>query len=174
MKYLLTTYARGAYRTLPVAAFLGLAVAANIVTAHYGPVAVGFGLTATAGTWFAGLILLVRDWVHETTGVRWVWACIAAGAVASWWMTDLPRLAIASGIAFLISELADLFVYTPLRKQGWAKASAASNLVGSVVDSVVFLLIAGFFTWPILAGQFVAKNLITLAAIGAKEAVRRG
>lgn len=41
-------------RVLAPLAFLGTILAANYATSRYGLVPVGFGLTATAGTWFAG------------------------------------------------------------------------------------------------------------------------
>lgn len=152
-------------RALPIAAFLGLTVAANVLTATYGLIPVGLGLMATAGTWAAGLVLLARDWVHDTAG-RWaVLACIAAGAALSWAMIN-PALALASGAAFAISELADLAVYTPLRKRGWAKAAVASNLVGSAADTVVFLTLAGFPIWQAMPGQMLAKTTATAVVVG--------
>lgn len=151
-------------RTLSIAAFLGLAVAANVLTAQLGMVPVGFGLIATAGTWAAGLVLLARDWVHDTAG-RWaVLGCIAAGALLSWAITN-PALALASGAAFAISELADLAVYTPLRKRGWAKAAVASNLVGSAVDTIAFLALAGFPIWQAMPGQMLAKTTATVVVV---------
>lgn len=156
---------------LPIAAFLGLAVAANMLTATYGLIPVGLGLMATAGTWAAGLVLLARDWVHDTAG-RWaVLGCIAAGAALSWAMTN-PALALASGAAFAISELADLAVYAPLRRKGWARAAVASNLVGSAVDTVVFLALAGFPIWQTMPGQMLAKTTATITVVAGVVMVR--
>lgn len=147
-----------------VVAFLGLAVAANVLTAHYGLIPIGLGLMATAGTWAAGLTLLARDVVHDLAG-RWaVVACVAVGAVLSAALTD-PRLAVASGVAFAISELADLAVYTPMRRKGWARAAVASNLVGSLVDTLAFLSLAGFPIWQALPGQMFAKTTATLVVV---------
>jgi uncharacterized PurR-regulated membrane protein YhhQ (DUF165 family) len=151
-------------RTLSVAAFLGLAVAANVLTAEFGLIPVGLGLVTTAGTWAAGLVLLARDWVHDTAG-RWaVLGCIAAGAALSAALTN-PALAVASAAAFAVSELADLAVYTPLRKHGWAKAAVASNLVGSVVDTLLFLTLAGFPIWQAMPGQMFAKTTATVMVV---------
>src|SRR4051812_23395404 len=104
-----------------VLVFVVCAVGANVLTSRYGPVPVGFGLPATAGTWLAGLVLLARDWVHDTAGRTTVGVCIVAGAALSA-VTASPRLAVASGVAFVLSELADLAVYTPLRQRSWAGA----------------------------------------------------
>ena len=39
------------------------------------------------------------------------------------------------GTAFLLSELADFAVYTPLAERRWLTAVVASNIVGTIVDS---------------------------------------
>jgi hypothetical protein len=161
---------RSAIPVAAVTAFITTAVVANTLTAHLGLIAVGFGLTATAGTWTAGLTLTLRDVVHDTWGRAGVFAAIAAAALASAG-TAGPRLAIASGVAFAASELADLTVYTPLRRHGWARAVLASNTVGAVVDSLIFLTLAGFPT-AAMPGQLVAKATATLAVVIPVVAVR--
>ena len=115
---------------LAVAMFVAAVVAANALTARYGLTDVGFGPTATAGTWAAGLTLLVRDWVHHTGGRRVVLACICVCALASAVWAG-PRLAVASAAAFAVSELTDLLIYQRLRQRGWIRAALASNVVGA-------------------------------------------
>ena len=73
-----------------------------------------------------------------------------------------PAFALASGVAFLVSELADLAVYTPLERRSWIGAVALSNTVGLVVDSMLFLALA-FGSQEFLAGQVVGKAWMTLA-----------
>lgn len=157
-------------RYLSVVAFLALAVAANVLTNEYGLIPVGFGLMATAGTWAAGLVLLARDWVHDTAGKWAVLACIVAGAGLSVALTN-PALALASGAAFAVSELADLAIYTPLRRKGWGRAATASGVVGSIADTFLFLWIAGFFTWAAVPGQLFVKIGITVVFVLAAKAV---
>ena len=70
-----------------------------------------------------------------------------------------------SGTAFLVSELADFAVYTPLRAKGWTRAVVASNLVGLTLDSVLFLSLA-FGSLDYLAGQLVGKAWMTALAVG--------
>ncbi|GIM90160.1 VUT family protein [Paractinoplanes toevensis] len=147
-----------------VTAFITTAVAANTLTARYGLIDVGFGLTATAGTWAAGLILTLRDLLHDLWGRATVYAAILAAALASAG-TAGPQLALASGVAFAVSELADLTVYTPLRRHGWARAVLASNTVGATVDSLVFLTLAGFAVTAALPGQLFAKTTATAAVV---------
>jgi uncharacterized PurR-regulated membrane protein YhhQ (DUF165 family) len=90
------------------------------------------------------------------------------------WLST-PQLALASGVAFLVSELADMAVYTPLRRKGWARAVAASNAVGATVDTLLFLTLAGFpVTWQSVLGQLAGKVLwATLVPVLAVLVVRR-
>lgn len=141
-------------------------LAANFVTSRYGMVPVGFGLMATAGTYFAGMSFVLRDALQDAAGKRWTLALIAAGAALSFILAD-PFIALASAVAFLSSEMADLVVYTPLRKRGYIRAAIASNIVGSFVDTVIFLTIAGFPVQDALAGQMVGKLVVTAVAVAA-------
>jgi queuosine precursor transporter len=139
--------------------YIGCIVLANVVTARYGLVPVWPGLDTTAGTYAAGAALLLRDAVQETAGRRAVLAAIVAGGLISWLMSS-PALALASAVAFLVAESADMAVYTPLRHRGWARAVLASNLVGAVLDTLLFLTLAGFpLTAGIVTGQLVGKLL---------------
>jgi hypothetical protein len=146
------------------ALFVGTAAAANWLTTEFGLVSAGFGLVTTAGTYAAGAVLLVRDALQDRAGRWWVLAAIAAGAGLSAVLAS-PALALASGVAFAVSELADAAVYTPLRRKGWARAAFASGVVGSVVDSVLFLWLAGFPLWPALPGQLVVKVGVTAVVV---------
>lgn len=149
-----------------VAAYLASIVSANWLTARYGFVPVGFGLAATAGTYMAGLAFVARDAVQDTAGRLAAVGALAAGAVLSWFLST-PQLALASAAAFGLSELADMAIYTPLRKRGYVRAAVASNLVGTVVDTLVFLSLAGFGLAPlIVAGQLVGKTWVTVAVVG--------
>ncbi|MDQ0679672.1 uncharacterized PurR-regulated membrane protein YhhQ (DUF165 family) [Arthrobacter pascens] len=143
---------------------LACILAANFVTSRYGIVPVGFGLMATAGTYFAGLTFVLRDALQDAAGKVWTLGLIAVGAALSFFLAD-PFIALASAVAFLSSEVADLVVYTPLRKSGYIRAAVASNLVGSFVDTIIFLTIAGFPIQEALAGQMVGKMVVTVAAV---------
>lgn len=154
--------ARNVQRAAAITLYVAFAVAANLLTTRFGLVSVGFGLVA-AGTFTAGAALLLRDWVHDTAGVVAVVACIAAGTALSA-LTAGAQLALASGAAFLVSELADLAVYAPLRRRSLVAGVLASNTVGAVVDSVLFLSLAGFgLSQAAVTGQVAVKLAVTLA-----------
>lgn len=160
-------------RLILAAAFLGCIVAANVVTTEFGLVPIGFGLVTTAGTFFAGLTFALRDSLQDTGGRRFVVALILAGAVLSY-LLSAPFIAVASGVAFLVSEAADFAVYTPLRSRGYVRAALASNVVGAVVDTFLFLFLAGFpITGGTVGGQIAIKVLVTLPVV-ALVAWRRG
>lgn len=155
-------------RTLIAAAsatsLIGAVVAANYITTRFGMVPVGFGLVATAGTYLAGLTFILRDVLQDTAGKAATLGVIAGGALVSFLVSD-PFIAMASAAAFGISELADLAVYTPLRKRGYIRAAVVSNVVGAFLDTVVFLGLAGFPVLAALPGQMVGKMIITAVAV---------
>lgn len=151
---------------LPAILITGFAltiVAANWAIGRFGIVPIGFGLMAPAGVYFAGLAFTLRDGIQETAGRRAALAAILAGAGLSGLLSG-AQLAAASGLAFLISELADFAVYTPLRRRFWLGAVVASNTVGILVDSALFLWLA-FGSLDFLAGQAVGKLYMTAIAV---------
>ena len=153
-------------RVLAIAAYLATIVAANWLTARYGFVPIGLGLMATAGTYAAGLAFVARDAVQDTAGRLAALGALAVGGALSWFLAT-PQLAVASAVAFGVSELADMAIYTPLRERGYVRAAVASNLVGSVVDTLLFLSLAGFGLAPlVVAGQLVGKACATVAVVG--------
>ena len=150
-------------------AYIATVFGSNWSIERYGLVPVGFGLEAPAGVYFAGLAFTLRDLTQRTLGRRVVVAAIVCGAALS--VIVAPRFALASGTAFLLSELCDFAVYTPLERRRWVLAVAASNTAGVVVDSVVFLLLA-FGSLDFLAGQVVGKSWMTLLAVAVLAPVR--
>ena len=144
-------------------AFALTILAANWAITTWGLVPVGFGLVAPAGVYFAGLAFTFRDLTQDTLGRRAVVVAIGAGALLS--AAISPALAVASGTAFLVSELADFAVYSPIaRRNRWLLAVLVSGTVGAVVDSALFLWLA-FGDLTFLAGQVVGKTWATLAAV---------
>ena len=121
------------------------------------------GLDAPSGVLIVGFALVMRDLVQRRLGVWWSIAAILLGTVFSATFAT-PALVIASAAAFLLSELADLGVYTPLQRRGLVMAVVASSALGLVVDSVVFLYLA-FGDLSYLGGQIVGKSWMVLLAI---------
>lgn len=148
----------------PSVALIATIAAANWLVSTFGLIGAGFGLLVPAGTYAAGLALGLRDALHDAGGIRWVLGTIAAGIALSALLGD-GRIALASAVAFGVAELLDLAVYTPLRDRQWHTAVAASNAVGAIADTVLFLTIAGFgLTWAAVGGQLLVKAVWTTAA----------
>jgi uncharacterized PurR-regulated membrane protein YhhQ (DUF165 family) len=147
---------------LPLAAYILTIFGANWLITHVGVVPVGFGLYAPAGVYLAGLAFTCRDLTQEQLGRAWTFGAILIGAALSALVS--PAFALASGTAFLLSETADLLVYTPLRERHWLSAVALSNTVGLVIDSALFLTLA-FGSLAFLPGQLVGKLWMTVLAV---------
>ena len=129
------------------------------------------GLMAPSGVLLVGLALVLRDLVQRRLGIGFALGAIAAGALLSGILAPLP-LVFASTVAFLLSELVDFAVYTPLQKRGLILAVLLSSLVGLVADSIVFLWLA-FGSLEFLLGQIVGKAWMVLLTLPAIEWLRR-
>ena len=151
-----------------LAGYAGSILAANWFIGHVGEcipngpcvIPVGLGQYAPSGVLWVGAALFLRDVVQDTLGRKWAVAGIVLGALLSWWVEN-PALAFASAAAFLLSELADFALYQPLRARGrHAAAVLVSGIGGGLVDSAVFLSLAGI-PLAFLAGQWLGKTEIT-------------
>jgi|TARA_B100001063_G_scaffold229669_1_gene242097 uncharacterized integral membrane protein (TIGR00697 family) len=76
------------------------------------------------------------------------------------------RIAIGSGIAFLVAQLLDVQIFDKLRKKKWYIAPLTSSIIGSTVDTFLFFSISFYATgvpWFTLSlGDLSVKVLITL------------
>ena len=129
------------------------------------------GVMAPSGVLMIGLALVLRDLVQRRLGVNWALGAIFAGAALSAFLAP-PALVLASTVAFLLSELIDLGIYTPLQKRGLVLAVAASSAVGLVIDSVIFLWLA-FGSLDYLSGQVLGKAWMVLLALPVVALLRR-
>ena len=106
-----------------------------------------------------GLIFILRDFSQREIGHK-VLIAMAIGAVLSYFMAD-PFVAVASVVAFAISELVDWAVYT-FTKRPLKDRILLSSALGTPVDSAVFLLILGFFSPLGFLLMTIAKMLSAL------------
>ena len=158
------------YRQLIWIAYIATILLANWMISNVGDcipngpcvIPVGFGLSAPSGVLMIGVALVLRDAIHETYGRRWVMLGIIAGAGLS--AAISPALALASGVAFAVSEMGDFAVYEPLRKYSKVLGIALSGTIGGAIDSALFLFLA-FGSLDFFWGQFVGKA--EMAVLGA-------
>ncbi|WP_332700059.1 VUT family protein [Bosea sp. (in: a-proteobacteria)] len=146
---------------------------AGTVCVPNGPclVPVAPGIMAPSGVLMVGLALVLRDIVQRRLGPKAALVAIAAGALLSGLLAP-PAIVIASMAAFLLSELTDFAVYTPLQRRNFVAAVAASSVIGLVVDSVVFLQLA-FGSLDFLGGQIIGKAWMVLLALPLMHWLRR-
>lgn len=131
----------------------------------------GMTLMAPSGVAMIGIALVLRDLVQRRLGVVYSASAVVIGAILSSAVAP-TSLVLASGVAFLLSEFADLAVYTPLARRRLVTAVVASSLVGLVVDSIIFLWLA-FGSLDFLAGQIVGKAWMVLLSIPLVYVLRR-
>lgn len=147
-----------------IAAYIATIPAANFLIGHVGTVCVPQGpclipvfpsIMAPSGVLMIGCALLLRDLVQRRYGAPWSLVCIGAGTALSF-LIAAPALALASGMAFLFSELVDFAAYTPLARRRFYLALIVSCVAGALADSVLFLWLA-FGSLDHLAGQVIGK-----------------
>ncbi len=157
--------------TIPAANWLILHVGTSCVPNGPCVIPVAPGLLAPSGVLMVGAALVLRDLVQRRLGVSIAAAGILIGAVLSGFFAP-AALVVASAVAFLLSEFADLAVYTPLARRRFVVAVVASSIVGLIVDSMVFLWMA-FGSLEFLAGQVVGKGWMVLLTIPFVNWLRR-
>lgn len=94
-----------------------------------------------------------------------VYIGFALAVLASIWLAS-PRIAIASGTAFLVSQLMDVAIFNRLRRRAWWQPPLVSSVLGSFVDTALFFALAFAGTampWVTLAiGDYGVKVGIAL------------
>jgi uncharacterized PurR-regulated membrane protein YhhQ (DUF165 family) len=133
-------------RTLgvPVAAMTLVVVASNVLVQYpFEPWGLGDYLTWGAFTY--PVSFLVTDLTNRRYGAAVARRLVAAGFVIAVILSvalATPRIAAASGTAYLVGQLLDVSVFNGLRRQTWWHAPLAGSLVGSALDTVLFFSIA--------------------------------
>lgn len=121
----------------------------------------GLGWLFNPVTVVTGLVLVVRDFAQREIG-HWVLIAMAV-ALGLTWATSGGELALASGIAFGVSELVDWTVYT-FTKFKLSTRVLLSSAIAAPIDTSVFLLGAeairdGMFTLPNVTMSIIGKML---------------
>lgn len=155
-------------RYLPLAAvYFALVILANWLASKY-VVSVGFARMAPAGVFCIGAVLVLRDWLQQLRGLVWTMPLVYAAGLASWGIGDaagwtgLEKIAVASVVAFTVSETIEAVVFTPLRNRNLTLGVALSGTVGNALDSFLFLALA-FGSQAFFLGQFIGKSEMIVA-----------
>ena len=107
--------------------------------------AINLGDLLTWGAFTYPFAFLVTDLTNRQYGPRHARIVVICGfvvGVALSWYLSQPRIAIASGLAFLLGQLLDISVFNRLRRQSWWQAPLAGSMLGSILDTVLFFSFA--------------------------------
>lgn len=126
----------------------------------------------TYGAFTYPVVFLVTDLTNRAVGaqaarrVAWIGFAVAVALsllLAPW------RIAVASGTAFILSQLMDISVFNKLRRSSWWQAPLFGSIVASVLDTLVFFFVAFAGTeldWRLLAaGDLGVKWLMAVVLL---------
>ena len=133
----------------------GILAMAIIVVASNILVQFLYGDWLTWGAFTYPLAFLVTDVMNRVYGTaaarRVVLVGFVVGLICSFIGTQFMgefgplvtlRIAIGSGIAFLIAQLIDVSIFAALKNGAWWRAPLVSTLIGSTLDTAIFFSIA--------------------------------
>jgi len=129
---------------VPVISMMAVVAASNVLVQY--PVD-HFGLheVLTWGAFTYPLAFLVNDLTNRRFGPavarQVVYGGFALAVLLSIWLAT-PRIALASGTAFLFGQLLDIGVFNRLRRMSWWQAPLAGSLFGSALDTALFFTLA--------------------------------
>lgn len=149
--------------------FLPVGVMALVVLVSNILVAFPINNWLTWGAFTYPVAFLVTDLTNRAYGpakariVAYVGFAIAVGLSL---ILAEPRIALASGSAFLFSQLLDIFVFDKLRNRDWWIAPFASGVLGSVLDTMIFFSLAfvgtEMFWFSLALGDMFVKLAVGL------------
>lgn len=153
---------------------IGLGIAAMVLVVTVSNIAVQYPINdwITFGALTYPIAFLVTDLTNRGLGAKSARSVVYVGfAVAvglSIWLAT-PRIALASGIAFLVAQLLDIAVFDRLRRKSWWRAPLISSTLASALDTVLFFSLAfvgtglPWMTWAI--GDYGVKMAVALALL---------
>lgn len=151
---------------VPVAAMMVVVVASNWLVQYQ----INDWLTWGAFTY--PFSFLVTDLTNRRFGPALARSVVYVGfalAVGLSLLIATPRIALASGGAFLLAQLLDIAIFNRLRQQSWWQAPFISSVIASALDTAVFFSIAfagddaPWVTWA--AGDYVVKLALAGVAL---------
>lgn len=126
---------------------IALGIAAMVIVVTVSNIAVQYPINDwwTWGAFTYPVAFLVTDLTNRALGPgaarRVVYAGFALAVVLSIWLAT-PRIALASGTAFLAAQLLDIAIFDRLRRASWWRAPLVSSTLSSVLDTALFFSLA--------------------------------
>lgn len=137
-------------------AYIASIALVNVAFTYLPHISLGDHGILPAATFLVGLIFIIRDYAQRSAG-HIVLAAMAVGIAISYVMAD-PMVAIASGAAFAVSELADWAVFT-ITKRPLRERILISSAVSAPLDTIIFLALLPF------EGTLNAVAVIVMVAV---------
>jgi uncharacterized PurR-regulated membrane protein YhhQ (DUF165 family) len=153
----------------------GIVAMMVIVTASNVLVQYPFNDWLTWGAFTYPLAFLVTDLSNRYLGAAAARRVVLVGFVLavglSIWLAT-PRIAIASGTAFLVAQMLDVVIFDRLRAGRWWRAPLVSSVFGSALDTAIFFSLAFAPAFGVLgANEDWALEAVPLLGIGAPVAL---
>ena len=148
-------------------AAMGLVVLASNILVQYPFTYGGLGDYLTWGAFSYPFAFLVTDVSNRRFGPRTARQIVYAGFLLAVLLSVLfatPRIAIASGAAFLSAQLLDIRIFARLRDKAWWLPPFVSSVISSGLDTAIFFSIA-FACGPIPGIGATVSDLLGQAGI---------
>ncbi len=171
----MSTSVRSSFVTIsPIAYVVAIAIMIAIVVASNVLVQFPINPWLTYGALTYPIAFLVSDLLNRRYGPAMARKVALVGFVAalaiSFYVAS-PRIALASGFAYLSSQLLDIQVFDRLRAASWWKAPLIAGILAATLDTFIFFLVAFYghaeVSWFKLfmgdLGVKLALNLVMLA-----------
>ncbi|MBD8555601.1 VUT family protein [Rhizobium sp. CFBP 8762] len=128
----------------------------------------------TFGAFIYPVAFLVTDLTNRQFGPRIARRVVVVGfavAVVLSFLVASPRIAIASGSAFLAGQLLDISVFNKLRAQTWWRAPLMGSIIGSMLDTALFFSFAFAPTFSIFGPNepFALEHAPLLGVMASEE-----
>lgn len=129
---------------LPAGAMCAVVTASNVLV-QYPFQSFGLADYLTWGAFTYPAAFLVTDLTNRHFGPSAARRMVLVGFIVAVGLSiylATPRIALASGTAFLTAQLLDVSVFNRLRQQSWWRAPLISSLLGSALDTAIFFTLA--------------------------------
>ena len=127
----------------------------------------GLGDYLTWGAFSYPFSFLVTDLANRRFGTRGARRIVYVGfvlAVALSVILATPRIAMASGAAFLVAQLIDIGIFARLRDKAWWMPPFVSSVISSGLDTAIFFSVA-FYCGPVPGVGLTISDMLGQAGI---------
>jgi queuosine precursor transporter len=151
---------------IALAAMTLVVLSSNILVQH--PFQhLGLGDYLTWGAFSYPFSFLVTDLSNRRFGPQGARRVVYAGFVLAVLLSVVlatPRIAIASGAAFLLAQLLDIGIFTRLRDRAWWLPPFVSSVVSSALDTAIFFSVA-FYCGPVPGLGLTISDMLGQAGV---------